>query len=43
MSQRPLVEKVTNDTDAEDGRSEGVAGRLGAAAEQLGQDLVVVL
>lgn len=43
VAQGALVEQVAHDADREDGRGEGVAGRLGAAAEELGKDLVAIL
>lgn len=37
-----LVEEVADEAEREDGGREGVAGVLGVAAEELGEDLVVV-
>jgi hypothetical protein len=43
LAEGGLVEPVADEAEGEDGRGEGVAGCLGAAAEEVRQDLVVVL
>lgn len=42
VAEGTLVEQVADDAEGEDGGGEEVAGSLGLAAEQAGEDLVVV-
>ncbi len=42
LAQRALIQVVADEAQREDGGGQGVAGGLGAAAEELGKDLIVV-
>jgi hypothetical protein len=43
MAQSALVKAITDETERENSRGKGIAGRLRAAAEEFCKDLVAVL